>query len=95
MQNNLNDLATRYGKEIIVVETAYPWTLSWNDNTANLVGNPSQLLAGYPATVQGQKKFIVDLINIVSNTTDGKGIGVFIGNQIGLAHKHSDRPGKI
>lgn len=95
LQNNLNDLATRYGKEIIVVETAYPWTLSWNDNTANLVGNPSQLLAGYPATVQGQKKFIVDLINIVSNTTDGKGIGVFIGNQIGLAHKHSDRPGKI
>lgn len=77
LQNNLNDLATRYGKEIIVVETAYPWTLSWNDNTTNLVGNPSQLLAGYPATVQGQKKFIVDLINIVSNTTDGKGIGVF------------------
>jgi len=27
--------------------------------------------------VQGQKDFLVDLINIVSNTTDGKGIGVF------------------
>ena len=77
LQNNLNDLATRYGKEIIVVETAYPWTLSWNDNTNNIVGNSSQLLAGYPATVQGQKDFLVDLINIVNTTTNNKGIGVF------------------
>jgi arabinogalactan endo-1,4-beta-galactosidase len=77
LQNNLNDLAIRYGKEIIVVETAYPWTLSWDDNTTNLVGNASQLLAGYSATVQGQKDFLVDLINIVSNTTAGKGVGVF------------------
>jgi arabinogalactan endo-1,4-beta-galactosidase len=77
LQNNLNDLAVRYGKEIIVVETAYPWTLSWDDNTTNLVGNSSQLLAGYPATVQGQKDFLVDVINIVNNTTGSKGIGVF------------------
>jgi len=77
LQNNLNDLASRYSKEIIVVETAYPWTLLWNDTTYNLVGNSSQLLAGYPATVQGQKDFLVDLINIINNTTDGKGVGVF------------------
>jgi arabinogalactan endo-1,4-beta-galactosidase len=77
LQNNLNDLSTRYSKEIVVVETAYPWTLSWNDNTTNLVGNSSQLLAGYPAAVQGQKDFLVDLINIVSNTINGKGSGVF------------------
>jgi len=77
LQNNLNDLATRYGKEIIVVETAYPWTLSWNDNTNNIVGNASQLLPGYPATEQGQKNFLIDLINVINNTTAGKGIGVF------------------
>ncbi len=77
LQNNLNDLAVRYGKEIIVVETAYPWTLSWDDNTTNIVGNPSQLLAGYPATVQGQKDFLIDLINIVKSTSGNKGVGLF------------------
>lgn len=77
LQNNLNDLAIRYGKEIIVVETAYPWTLLWNDNTNNLVGNSNQLLSGYPATVQGQKDFLIDLINIVKSTTGNKGVGVF------------------
>ncbi|MGF6445882.1 hypothetical protein QF002_006758 [Paraburkholderia youngii] len=26
LQGNVNDLATRYDKDVIVVETAYPWT---------------------------------------------------------------------
>ena len=77
LHNNLNDISTRYGKEIIVVETAYPWTLSWDDNTTNIVGNANQLLPGYPSSVQGQKDFLVDLINIVANTNSNKGIGVF------------------
>ncbi|GAB4135430.1 MAG: hypothetical protein Fur0015_08260 [Ignavibacteriales bacterium] len=77
LQNNLNDLAYRYGKNIIVVETAYPWTFNWSDNTVNIVGNSSQLLPGYSATVEGQKKFLIDLIDIVNNTKNGKGLGVF------------------
>ena len=77
LQNNLNDLAMRYGKDIIVVETAYPWTLGWNDNTTNIVGNSNQLLSGYPATVQGQKDFLIDLIDIIQNTSSEKGIGIF------------------
>jgi arabinogalactan endo-1,4-beta-galactosidase len=31
LQNNANDLATRYGKDVMVVETAYPWTTSDGD----------------------------------------------------------------
>ena len=77
LQLNLTDLAQRYGKDIIVVETAYPWTLAWNDNTNNIVGNSNQLLAGYPATVDGQKKFLVDLMNIVNGVPNNKGVGVF------------------
>lgn len=76
LQNNLNDLALRYNKEIVIVETAYPWTLSWNDNTANIVGNPNQLLDGYPASTQGQKNFLIDLINLIKNVPNNKGIGL-------------------
>jgi arabinogalactan endo-1,4-beta-galactosidase len=74
---NLNYLADRYKKELIITETAYPWTLEWNDNTNNIVGFPSQLLAGYPATIDGQKNFIADLITIVRNTHLNLGKGIF------------------
>jgi arabinogalactan endo-1,4-beta-galactosidase len=77
LQNNLNDLAQRYGKEIILVETAYPWTLNWCDGTNNIVGDTSQLLPDYPATAEGQKSYLTDIINLVYSTFDNKGIGIF------------------
>ena len=77
LSQNLNDLATRYGKNIIVAETAYPWTLSWDDNTNNIVGSSSQLLNGYPASVEGQYNFLHDLIDIIKNVPNNKGKGIF------------------
>jgi len=67
LKYNINDLLLRYDKEIIVTETAYPWTLNWNDNTQNIIGNSNQLLNGYPASVEGQKKYIEDLLKITTN----------------------------
>lgn len=77
LSQNLNDLTARYNKDIIVVETAYPWTLLWDDNVNNIVGNNSQLHNGYLATPQGQYNFLYDLIEIVKNVQNNKGIGVF------------------
>jgi arabinogalactan endo-1,4-beta-galactosidase len=77
LSQNLNDLAGRYNKNIIVVETAYPWTLQWDDNVNNLVGNNSQLHTGYPATTQGQYNFLKDIITIVKNTPGNRGKGLF------------------
>ncbi len=77
LEYNVNNLANRYNKEINVVETAYPWTLSWNDNTNNSVGLQSQLLTGYPATTQGQYDFVKSLMNIIQNIPNSKGNGFF------------------
>jgi arabinogalactan endo-1,4-beta-galactosidase len=77
VRNNLNDLALRYDKNIIVAEMAYPWTLQWYDNTGNIVGSTDQLHAGYPATVDGQTNFMRNLIKIVRNTRNQKGVGIF------------------
>lgn len=77
LELNVNDLAQRYYKEIIIVETAYPWTLDWYDNTHNIVGDPGQLHQGYPATVEGQTNFLNDLFNIVMDAPDNKGLGLF------------------
>lgn len=77
LEANLADLAPRYGKDLVVVETAYPWTLAWFDETHNQVGLPSQLLPGYPATPAGQRAFLADLLAIVRSAPQGRGRGVF------------------
>jgi len=74
---NLADLSARYGKDIILVETAYPWTLSWADMTHNIVGDSGQLHDGYPATPEGQRAFLEDLIAAVRSAPDDHGRGVY------------------
>ncbi|MBD3366740.1 MAG: hypothetical protein GF405_01035 [Candidatus Eisenbacteria bacterium] len=76
LRDNLADLAPRYGKELMVVETAYPWTLGWNDDTTNIVGDASQLHPGYDATPEGQFAFLRDVVSVVEATPGGLGTGV-------------------
>ena len=77
LASTLDTLTARYGKGIILVETAYPWTLGWSDDTHNPVGLEEHLLPGYPATVDGQRAFIERLIRIVLGVKDGRGLGLF------------------
>ena len=76
LSSNLDYLARRYHKPIIIAETAYPWTLDWNDTTQNIIGLQSQLLPAYPATIDGQKSYLSALLDIVSNTPLNLGKGV-------------------
>jgi arabinogalactan endo-1,4-beta-galactosidase len=55
--NNISQLKSKYSKEVLIAETAYPFTLGWNDWTNNIVGNEDQLIPAYPATEAGQKAF--------------------------------------
>lgn len=57
----------KYGKDVVVVETSYPWTLSSNDKANNLLGEDS-LTAGYSASRAGQQRYLIDLQSaIVAN----------------------------
>lgn len=60
-------LENRYGKPVMLIETAYPWTLAWKDNTHNPVGLPEHVLPGFPATPDGQAAFIRKLWEHVSS----------------------------
>ncbi len=73
LEDNLFDLAYRYGKYIQIVETSYPWTLEGYDQTNNFVWQESQLEAGYPATTEGQCAFFTDLYNIIDNVPGSRG----------------------
>jgi len=57
-------LRATYPAEVVVVETSYPWTNQGADSMPNLLG-PDTLIEGYPATPQGQLRYLVDLTQTV------------------------------
>jgi arabinogalactan endo-1,4-beta-galactosidase len=78
MRANVDDLATRYGKPIVIAESQYPWTLAaGNDGTGNFVWQTSQLSAGYPDTPGGQLSFYNDLLSILAQVPEHRGLGLF------------------
>ncbi|CAL65023.1 glycoside hydrolase family 53 protein [Christiangramia forsetii] len=61
-------LIDTYGKKLMVVETAYPFTME-NIDPANNILNNDALIAGYPATQQGQ----LDYLNKLQETIESAG----------------------
>jgi len=76
LQQQLNNMASAVGKKVFIAETAYPFTLQWNDYTDNSVGDASQLIPAYPATPDGQLAFLQQLKTIVAAVPNKAGIGV-------------------
>ena len=77
LQFNLNDVAAHYGKDVVVVETAYPFTLADKDGWENIIDLASELVAGYPATPEGQRAWVRDVMSIVRAVPGGRGLGIF------------------
>ena len=79
LRRNLDDLASRYGKELILVEAAYPWTLE--GGVADLgVSQRGELPQSrrYPPTVSGQERFFSSLRRIMAEVPDRRGAGLFV-----------------
>lgn len=77
LQRNLNDVSNRYAKNVVVVETGYPFTLEDDDGWPNLIGTEDQLAAGYSATPEGQAALVRDVLSVVRAVPNGRGLGVF------------------
>jgi len=74
LSNTMEQLATVHDKDLVIAETAYPFTLDWNDYTNNIVGLQEHLiLPDYPASPGGQSDFVRDVADRV-RAVDG-GIG--------------------
>ena len=79
LKRNLDDLAARYGKDLILVEAAYPWTLE--GGVADLgVSQRGELPQSkrYPPTVAGQERFFSTLRRIMAEVPDRRGAGLFV-----------------
>ncbi|MDC6351954.1 glycosyl hydrolase 53 family protein [Zeaxanthinibacter sp. PT1] len=68
----LSSLKETYQKRIMIVETAYPYTMANADAANNILGEEA-LLPGYPATPKGQYDYLKRLARIIK-AADGGGL---------------------
>lgn len=72
--NAIGELHETYNKDVLVVETGYPWTLQWADNYNNLLGsnNLFSCFGGTP-TPEIQRSYLTEFSWLVK---DKDGLGV-------------------
>ena len=63
LQNSIVALKNGFAKKVMIVETAYPFTLGYNDFTNNIIGSNAQLIPAYSASAAGQEEFLTALID--------------------------------
>jgi arabinogalactan endo-1,4-beta-galactosidase len=72
LSSSVSQFKTRYVREVMLLETAYPWTTAGHDSYNNHFGNETPLV-GYPYSVQGQSDMLKALTQEV---IDGGGSGI-------------------
>jgi arabinogalactan endo-1,4-beta-galactosidase len=71
LEANLAETASRYGRDIVVVETSYPWRAGgWE----SMVTNSAAMT--WVVSAQGQGQFVHDLVAAVAAAPGGHGAGV-------------------
>jgi arabinogalactan endo-1,4-beta-galactosidase len=74
MTGTVKEVKSRYAKPVVIVETAYPFTILENDQEENSIHSLSQLSPDYPATPAGQAS---NLRAVMDAARSGGAIGVF------------------
>lgn len=74
LKENINNIYSKFGKEVVVAETAYPFTNDNADDKRNLVTNEELETVGFDASVENQKLMFELVMNIVANCEGGLGV---------------------
>jgi arabinogalactan endo-1,4-beta-galactosidase len=72
ISTTVSSFKTRFGKDVLVLETAYPFTNGFQDSFGNMMGGEPPI-SGFPFTEQGQYDYMVKLTREVK---EGGGLGV-------------------
>lgn len=72
LSESVSKFATKYKKDVMILETGYPWTTEGKDSYHNIFGSQDPT-NGYPYTQQGQHDM---LIKITQEVIDGGGKAV-------------------
>ena len=86
LADNMNDIAPRYGKDLIVVETSMGFTMDSYAAQEGLADGERKGAAtrpalvervSYPMSPRGQSDFVFDLLEVIRRVPEGRGLGLF------------------
>ena len=73
---NMNDIAVRYGRDLLVAETSYAWTGEEPAGHHQVFQTEMAAVGGYEASPEGQSAFLRDLYAAVAAVPEGRGRGL-------------------
>ncbi len=77
LQDNLDNVSQKTGKPVIIAETSWGFTTEYNEYTANQYTTADEDVGGYLTSEQAQATEIRDIVNVLSNVPNKKGLGIF------------------
>lgn len=86
VENKIRAFKTAYGKQVMVVETAYPWTGNNADNYTNIISDADKA-AGYDITPGEQFRYMKDLTQAIIR---GGGTGIMYWEPAWISSKLND-----
>lgn len=76
LEDNLNQISAKYNKPVFVAETSYAFTHRGHQYASHIFGSNQEENGGYLATIQGQATALRDIIEVVANVPNNKGLGI-------------------
>ncbi len=77
LAENMDLVSQRYDKDVLVAETSIGYTTQTLGCTGLVFTRELEAQTGYPATPEGQVRFLEDIYAAVRGISNGRGLGVF------------------
>lgn len=75
--HNMNDISSRYDKDVLIAETAFPFTTDQIESEVMIFTDEHAGSVPYRIDPEGQRRFMLDLMNAIRSVENGRGLGFF------------------
>lgn len=75
--HNMNDISSRYNKDVLIAETAFPFTTEQIKSEVMIFTDEHANSVPYSIDPQGQREFMLDLMNAIQSVENHRGIGFY------------------
>lgn len=77
LKHNLNNSADKFKKPIIIAEMSYGFTVADDPDASHIYNSQMEEKGKYKTSIQGQATAIRDVVNILSEVPENRGLGIF------------------
>lgn len=77
LQDNMNDISARYDKDVLIAETAFPFTTEQIESDTMIITKEHVDTVPYRIDPKGQRDYMISLMETIKAVKGGRGLGFF------------------